>query len=148
MTKDIKVKDVHEAIEEARKICKKQQLKGVAHYGNYATLNDVFDSIMEALEKNNMFFGYNTYIHDTPNGSYNCLQCTITHKPSGSKKTSELLLDDNGKGPQGMGGAITYYRRYILQLMLNLDKPDPNTEDDASFVSKGGSQRKRIGDKF
>ena len=57
MTKDIKVKDVHEAIEEARKICKKQQLKGVAHYGNYATLNDVFDSIMEALEKNDMFYG-------------------------------------------------------------------------------------------
>ena len=59
--------------------------------------------------------------------------------PTGSKKISSILLDDNGKGPQGMGSAITYYRRYLLQLTLNLEKPDE--DDDGDFVSSGGSKK-------
>ena len=49
--------------------------------------------------------------------------------------------DNNNKGPQGTGGAITYMRRYTLQALLNL-MPDDATEDDGDWVSTGKKPNK------
>ena len=137
--KRAKATDIHEALEFARQEFDTQKMSGEAHYGTYATLNDVFEATEKVLDNYGIFFSFNTYIHDTAYGSYNALQLTVTHMPTGSKKISSILLDDNGKGPQGMGSAITYYRRYLLQLTLNLEKPDE--DDDGDFVSSGGSKK-------
>tara|TARA_R100000773_G_C4125997_1_gene59144 strand:- start:334 stop:504 length:171 start_codon:yes stop_codon:yes gene_type:complete len=54
---------------------------------------------------------------------------------------SEIVLNSMNRGPQGTGSALTYMRRYSLQVMLNLT-PDKSSEDDGDFVSTG--KRKTI----
>ena len=64
------------------------------------------------------------------------LTCRLHHITTKDVIVSEVKLDNNNKGPQGTGGAITYMRRYTLQALLNL-MPDDATEDDGDWVSTG-----------
>jgi hypothetical protein len=60
------------------------------------------------------------------------VETTIIHK-SGHSTTTTLLLPIKDQSPQGVGGAITYARRYALAAVLGIASED----DDDGNVSSG-----------
>ena len=64
----------------------------------------------------------------TANGLQNALRTTLEHKESGEFISSVMAMDATS-GPQGNGSQISYFRRYNLLSLLNLEADD---EDDGN----------------
>jgi len=95
----------------------------------FSRLDDMFEACLAALTANNLFLIYQTCC--TPEG-VNVLTTTLHHTPSGEFFRSGSCLDLENKGSQGVGSAITYFRRYQLQALLNLEV---DFEDDGNAAS-------------
>tara|TARA_R110000744_G_scaffold49636_1_gene107772 strand:- start:9525 stop:10247 length:723 start_codon:yes stop_codon:yes gene_type:complete len=95
----------------------------------FSTLADIFDATESALANNDLIITYQAKITDSGG---NILITTLYHVPSEQfiKSTSSLDLDN--KGAQGIGSAITYFRRYHIQAMLNLES---DIEDDGNAAT-------------
>ena len=132
------------AIEEARKEFKPLKKSGVnAFFKNkkgephlFSTLDDIFDTCLDALSKHKLSITYQVRLLETSNGYDNILTTSITHLDSGEYILSASLLGTHLK-TQDVGSAITYMRRYQIQALLNLEA---DFEDDGNTASgnKGG----------
>ena len=59
-----------------------------------------------------------------------CVSTTVIHGESGEWMTNVLRVTSENIGPQAIGSAISYARRYSIQPMLGLT-PDDGSDDDA-----------------
>lgn len=99
---------------------------------NYASLENVLDTIREPLKNSGLIFS------QFPTGDYG-LTTILVHPKTGEffETTSEIkaVKDD----PQGRGSAITYNRRYHLVSILGL-----NVEDDDGASASGKTANTQI----
>ena len=131
--------EVKSAIERARKEFKPLKKSGVnAFFKNkkgephlFSTLDDIFDSCLDALDNHSLSITYQVRLLETAQGYENILTTTITELKTGEYILSASLLGTHLK-TQDLGGAITYMRRYQIQALLNLDA---DFEDDGNIAS-------------
>lgn len=103
---------------------------------HYVTLKEVQRVIEKPLEDNDLVV--------TQGGSNGSIFTQVTHYPSGQWMRSELSLPASVVDPQKIGSAITYFRRYGLAAMLNLEQEDDDgnsaAERDANDPAKNGQK--------
>jgi hypothetical protein len=109
--------------------------KGEPHY--YSTLDNIFDACMPALHAHKLSLMYQVRLMEVGDALENVLTTTITHLPSNQYVSSCSTLGSHLSKSQDIGSAITYFRRYQIQAMLNLEA---DFEDDGNLASgnKGG----------
>lgn len=92
----------------------------------YANLNDTWESIKSLLKDNNLVvFSAPVSSTDTLNAG-NYFKTTIYHTESDQYITEYMPMTLTKNDPQGVGAAITYYRRYMIQTMLGIIPDDDN----------------------
>ena len=123
------------ALDEARKEYKPLEKSGVNSYfkskkgeHRFSTLKDIQNSVEEAHRAQNLHIRHQVIAVQTANGLQNALRTTLEHKESGEFISSVMAMDATS-GPQGNGSQISYYRRYNLLSLLNLEADD---EDDGN----------------
>lgn len=91
----------------------------------YADLADVLDACKPALQANGFAVTHQREV-DANLNEY--LVTTLWHE-SGQSLSSKSLLCPANKTPQGIGGAITYFRRYDLSALIGLASEDDDGND-------------------
>jgi len=97
----------------------------------YAPLNEILDLVRPILADNGLFMlqDTGTEILLNENGGNDeklYIQTKIFHTSGECLESDKLVLNPDKKGVQGMGGAITYGRRYQLSAMLGITGEDDN----------------------
>jgi len=105
----------------------------------YATLAAIDQAIRPIYSKHGLFPSFNT--EPSPNGElWVKVTCELTHR-GGYSRTYAIDMPADGKGAKGgdvmtrthaTGSAVSYGRRYLLQLMFNL-----STADDDGVAANG-----------
>lgn len=90
----------------------------------YANLNDTWDTIKDLMKSNNLVVLQSPTSGD--NGVGHFFETTIYHTESGEFISERMMMVLQRDDPQGIGAAITYYRRYMLTSMLGLTPDDDN----------------------
>lgn len=108
---------------------------GGSYSYTYADLADVTAAAMPLLTKNGLAFVAAPRI--TEKGNYE-LAGILMHE-SGERLDGALPL--HGNDPQQIGGALTYFRRYLLGCMIGIV-----TDDDADARQAAGAQQTRAWD--
>ncbi len=136
---------VLQAIEDARQEFSPLEKSGVnAFFKNkkgdphmYSTLDNIFDACMPALHAHKLSLMYQVRLMEVNDALENVLTTTITHLRSNQYVSSCSTLGSHLSKSQDVGSAITYFRRYQIQAMLNLEA---DFEDDGNLASgnKGG----------
>lgn len=90
-------------------------------YGyNYANLEEIHNAVGKALRENGLVI-----THGIDN---NILITSLIHTATGQRETSKVALPDSPqldtKKIQALGACITYYRRYNINLLLDLSTAD------------------------
>lgn len=98
-----------------------------AYNYNYATLNQIQEKLNPLLEEHNLLLTQPIRVTDKGN----VLFTVIESKDDEEAIEASILLPTDVK-PQDMGSAITYYRRYSIVSLLNLEVED----DDGKQASK------------
>ena len=93
----------------------------------YATLVSTWDTIKDLLQSN----GLTIIASATGTGQF---QTTIYHD-SGEWINESMAMVLQRSDPQGIGAAITYYRRYMVTSMLGLIPDDDNDAKDHSLAT-------------
>jgi hypothetical protein len=95
---------------------------------SYATLDSIIDTIRKPLSDNAIVF------MQTVRGSVGSMELvtTLAHS-SGQWISSTLPIEPQQRGPQALGSAISYVKRYALSAMLGLAAD----EDDDANTSEG-----------
>lgn len=94
----------------------------------YSTLVDIKNATDEALNKHDLSLYYTiTFENDLQ-----FLTTNLVHTGTGQFITSRSVLGNVSNNPQQIGSAITYYRRYHIQAMLNLEA---DFDDDGNKAS-------------
>lgn len=106
----------------------------------YATLDAVLDDVAPLLVKHELVFTAKPAIAE--DGSPAALY-RMTHVPSGESDEWTGPLPCVEPGPQNLGSAITYMRRYTLVAYLNLA---PGDDDDGLAASTGRPPVDRYGE--
>ena len=127
---------VLQAIETARKDFKMLNKSGENNFfkskngepHKFSTLDDIFTSCKEALEQQSVSI---SYVCEYDEG-LNFLKTIVTHIPSGQYLSSRSIIGHQNSTPQQVGSGITYFRRYHIQAMLNLEA---DFEDDGIQAS-------------
>ncbi len=94
----------------------------------YSTLEDIFKSCKDALYDNKLSLHYTLNFED--NIQY--LTTTITHVDTDESINSKSAIGTIQSTPQQIGSGITYFRRYHIQSMLNLEA---DFDDDGNIAS-------------
>jgi len=94
----------------------------------YSTLKDVEDAVEGALQSHDLHLRHQIVAIQTEQGLGSILRTTLEHIPSGEFMSSIIAMESTG-GPQATGSQITYYRRYNILSLLNLEADD---EDDGN----------------
>jgi len=94
----------------------------------YAPLDAIIDATRPILLKHGLAISQTPLFMEGTAG----VETTIIHK-GGHSTTTTLLLPLKDQSPQGVGGAITYARRYALAAVLGIASED----DDDGNVSSG-----------
>lgn len=101
----------------------------------YATLDQYIDAIKETLSK--YHFALFSRIKEQSSDSIS-VEMTLTH-PSGNKIATEGKFPHDTKGCksniQAVGSAITYARRYLLGMLLNVVSADDDTDGNVPLTS-------------
>lgn len=100
---------------------------------DYATLDAVLDVVRKPLSANGIAL---TQVVDGNPGEMQLTTLLIHSSGQFMRSTVPILPDDNG--PQALGSAITYLRRYVLQTMLGLCAEE---DDDGNNASGNESDR-------
>ena len=124
-----------EALENAKNDFKKLEKSGKNNFfktqngvHTYSTLEDIFDSCKDALRDNKLFLHYTLTFED--NIQY--LITTLTHIDTDEAINSKSAIGTVQSTPQQIGSGITYFRRYHIQAMLNLEA---DFDDDGNIAS-------------
>jgi len=94
----------------------------------YSTLDDIFNACKEALYKHKLSLYYTLAFED--NIQY--LITTLTHIDTNESINSKSAIGTVQSTPQQIGSGITYFRRYHIQAMLNLEA---DFDDDGNIAS-------------
>tara|TARA_Y100001938_G_scaffold150993_1_gene244943 strand:+ start:3548 stop:3964 length:417 start_codon:yes stop_codon:yes gene_type:complete len=132
---------IYIAVEAARTKFKTVKQSGRAQFGVHSTIKDIMDAVEMALFKEGVFINHEIRVDFSTGVPIDILVTRLIHITTKTEMKSEIVLNSMNRGPQGTGSALTYMRRYSLQVMLNLT-PDKSSEDDGDFVSTG--KRKTI----
>lgn len=96
----------------------------------YFTIDDVWKAARPILEDVGLFPTYRVSI-DRETGNH-VLTLTLTNR-DGESTSSEMYLTPEKQTPQGLGSAMTYFRRYLLVSALHItDAMDDDDGNDAS----------------
>lgn len=102
---------------------------------NYADLASVWDACRGPLSKNGLSIVQGVDILDDG-------KITLTTKllhMSGEELSSEMIVRPAKNDPQGIGSAITYYRRFSLSAMVGIAPAEKPTEDDVADDDDDGN---------
>ena len=100
----------------------------------YATLPDILDAVKPILAKNALAVLQETLTHE----GAPAITTRIIHASGEWIETEPVDMPPTKPDPQGLGGALSYARRYSLTAMLSIAGED---DDDGGYASSGGSQR-------
>lgn len=104
-----------------------------AHNSKYAKLEDIHEKIAPCLKKHGFSISFNTSFQDKAV----IITGTISHR-EGHSKSSDIRLPIDNSGSkndvQGMGSTISYGRRYLLGLLLNIVTRDEDNDGNGSDV--------------
>lgn len=100
----------------------KKDSKG--NYGKYTTISSILEVVKDALGKNKLAVVQAPMPCDSGNI---CLRTTLMHS-SGQWIASELTIKAENLGPQKIGSAITYARRYALAALLGVGQEDDDAQ--------------------
>ena len=105
------------------------------HKSKYANLKAVQEVIEKPLADNQLMF-----VHTVEDGS---IVTTLWHLPSMQSISSKMPLTMAKQDPQGLGSAITYFRRYSMVAILDLEQED----DDGNFATMPAEKPENNGQK-
>lgn len=110
------VKAIHSVQQEVNAIEKRSTGQVGSRQYKYANLNDIWDQLRPVLDRNKL-----TVIQSPTSTEHGGMffQTMIYHE-SGEFIADEMVMTISREDPQGIGAAITYYRRYMLTSMLGL----------------------------
>jgi len=94
----------------------------------FSTLADIHKASTKSL----LNFGLSVNYQCEYNDGLNFLKTIITHLSSGQSISSTSIIGHSNSTPQQIGSGITYFRRYHIQAMLNLEA---DFEDDGNQAS-------------
>lgn len=94
----------------------------------YANLNDTWEAIKGLMAQNKLVYTQSPTTGNSNVGQF--FETTIYHIESGEFITQLMQMSLTKDDPQGIGSAITYYRRYMLLSMLGLIPDDDNDARD------------------
>jgi hypothetical protein len=94
----------------------------------FSTLIDIHKATTEALLKYGISVSYQCEYDD----GLNFLKTVVTHLNSGQFISSTSIIGNTNSSSQQIGSGITYFRRYHIQAMLNLEA---DFEDDGNQSS-------------
>jgi hypothetical protein len=114
------------AMKEAKKDAENPGFKRDGKASKYADLESVWEACKDALTKNGLSVVQGGTIID----GHACLETILLHS-SGEFIKSTFRLNATKNDPQGIGSAITYYRRYSLASMVGVVQAD----DDGNAAS-------------
>lgn len=99
----------------------------------YASTDDILAAILPILNEHDLVLTQIPATITAGEEAFPALRSIITHVPTGDsiEETAMLMLDRSNA--QGLGGAITYMRRYAVTSMLGLVT---ETDDDGNSASK------------
>jgi hypothetical protein len=124
-----------EALENAKQNFKNLEKSGKNNFfktqngvHTYSTLEDIFKSCKDALYENKLSLHYTLSFED--NIQY--LITTLTHIDTNESIHSKSAIGTVQSTPQQIGSGITYFRRYHIQAMLNLEA---DFDDDGNIAS-------------
>lgn len=90
---------------------------------SYADLESVWDACRQALSSNGL--AVTQFLESV--GSESAITTTLMHT-SGQWQRSTILMKPKSTDPQGVGSAITYYRRYALAAAIGINQTDDDGE--------------------
>ncbi len=110
----------------------------------FSTLQDINQSISKAFHQNGLITRHQIIVLKKGDECQNALKTTIKHIESG-EFISSIIGMENTDNPQATGSQITYYRRYNLLSLLDIE---PDDEDDANLPSgRKGTEAQNIQNK-
>lgn len=121
------IQELMVALCKAQEEVKPAKKTGKAHYGAYATLADVIDEIQPVANKYGLVIWTGATFRDGVQ-----LSVTTLFHTSGQWLSSEYCMGHD-LGPQDIGSAQTYFRRYAQQGNFN----QPCEDDDGVTAQKG-----------
>lgn len=123
------------------KVAKVQSQKGNYEY-RYIGLDTIVEAVGPILNKHGLV--WMTFPGVTADGKPS-LHYALAHAPSGEDRGGTMLLPVVAQGPQALGSALTYARRYSLCAVLNLvaDEDDDAKAAQQTLLSSGQLARAR-----
>ena len=94
---------------------------------NYATLDNVIETVTDPLDKYGFFLTHHTFGNE--HGMF--VRTHILHKTGEMIVSTDIPIVLHKQDMQALGGAITYARRYGILSLLNL----PTEDDDGNYAS-------------
>lgn len=101
----------------------------------YADLNSVMDAVLPALHDNDISVSQDELIDDQ---DFCIVMTTLVHAPSGQWLKGHARVFYGKRDPQGSGSALTYTKRYGLQMICAL----PTEDDDGNSAMPSPEERK------
>jgi hypothetical protein len=123
------MKELHEALLKVQQELKTIKTDAKGNFGNYASLEQVLDSVEPTLHKHGLLL----LQLGTAGEAQNFLTTSVIHVETGQEINSTFMLTPDKPGPQGFGAATTYFRRYsILALLGKATGEDPDSHVSAA----------------
>lgn len=100
----------------------------------YVALPKMIKTLKPIMQKHGFILSQPTDVANTQTGIVNVVFSTIVHAKTGLSDTAKLALSPElikDGSMQGLGGAITYARRYTLSALLGIEEAD----DDGNVAS-------------
>lgn len=94
----------------------------------YANLVDTWDTIKDLMNQNDLVVVQSPTVAENNVGHF--FETTIYHTKSAQWIKERMMMVLQRDDPQGIGAAITYYRRYMITSMLGLIPDDDNDAKD------------------
>lgn len=109
------------------------------HFGSrYATLPTIVTKMTPVLRSHGLMFKSHTDVVD----GYTVLVATLLHIDSGETMVSRMRLPDGN--PQGIGSALTYFRRYTMLTMTGVVSDGDDDGNAASAPPTPAAGRGRV----
>jgi hypothetical protein len=128
---------------EYESISKNCEIGGKAYSFQYASLDQILNTIRPALTKYGLSFSQ--FTKESPDNSIIMLHTRLRHS-SGQWIESRMRVFANGDKIQDLGSALTYYRRYSALMLLGHHPAEEDT--DGSSTTLDIDARKRNVEKF
>ena len=94
----------------------------------YQTLNAIQNAIRHAMLENGLLYISSPQMLTPPTGPVSVLEWKLVHRESGEFISGGCPLVVDKPGPQALGSAITYMRRYNLSALFSLNADDDDGE--------------------